>query len=61
MTSENRDMIKCTKCDVPARALYRDRPKGEPANFVCINCLPLDMIPSDKDQDATLDIQRALR
>ena len=53
--------MKCPKCDAHTRVLYRNRQKGEYCDFVCMNCLPAELVPSDEDQDATLDIQRALR
>ena len=32
--------MKCKKCGAAGRPLFRDRPKGQAANFVCRQCLP---------------------
>jgi len=51
---------KCPVCNRPARAMYRNKPKGEIAVFVCINCLPDDMVPPDDLQDEVLEIERTI-
>lgn len=42
--------LRCPKCGKSAFhvPLYRDRPHGEVAKFVCEECLPEDMKPSDE-------------
>ena len=42
------------------RSIYRDRPIGEAAEFVCENCLPVEMKPRREDKNEVLDIHRAL-
>lgn len=38
-------MIVCPRCKKEVTARYREKPKGEIAQFVCWDCLPDDMKP----------------
>lgn len=51
---------ECPACKTKVRVLYRDRPKGERAEFVCFACVPAAMQPSREEKNVVLDIHRAL-
>jgi hypothetical protein len=53
--------MKCSKCKQPAEKLYRDRPKGERAKFVCVFCLPDEMKPKRALTTTVEDLINALR
>lgn len=53
--------MKCPKCKREVEALYRDKPKGQIAEFVCINCVPETTPKPDKDTTLIAkEISRAL-
>lgn len=47
---KNRDdeYLNCPQCRNKAEALFRNKPKGEKADFVCIHCLPPSMKPDSE-------------
>ncbi len=42
------ERLKCPQCKKKVEALYRNKPKGERAGFVCVRCLPSDMKPDNE-------------
>lgn len=42
------EYTKCPQCGMRAEALYRNKPKGEKADFVCIHCVPVELQPDDE-------------
>ncbi len=40
--------LKCPICSKKVGILYRDRPKGQKAKSICLNCVPDNMKP-DKE------------
>lgn len=46
-------MIKCTVCGAEDRPVYRSTPKGQPAKWVCEECLKM---PPDPEVKKIVDI-----
>lgn len=40
--------LACQECGKTDVGLFRDRPRGEKARFVCIACLPENMKPNEE-------------
>jgi hypothetical protein len=52
--------MKCPKCGRPSGKLFRDKPKGQRAKFVCLRCVPDELRPDKELAQVTEDIRRAL-
>ena len=54
-------MMQCPKCKIDTPCLYRDKPKGEKAKFVCIDCVPGELKPKQDVIDNAKAIDAMLR
>lgn len=42
------EYLECPQCKKRTESLYRNKPKGEKADFVCIHCVPPSMRPDNE-------------